>query len=114
MVLRYRYGTILASTLAEFCPETLPTGNPLRPDLHDHHHAARGNQCAFEPAVCFRSCHRKERLYQHDTISAMELIGDLGDINKVKAMLRELLDGAKLVIVEGGFQLVLKPLVLPK
>lgn len=55
-----------------------------------------------------------ERLYQHDTISAMELIGDLGDINKVKAMLRELLDGAKLVIVEGGVQLILKPPEPPK
>jgi hypothetical protein len=44
----------------------------------------------------------------------MELIGDLGDINKVKAMLRELLDGAKLVIVEGGVQLILKPPEPPK
>ena len=56
----------------------------------------------------------ESRFYQHVTILAMELIGDLGDINKVKAMLRELLDGAKLVIVEDGVQLILKPPEPPK
>ncbi len=60
-------------------------------------------------------------MYQHVTIFAMELIGDLGDIKKVTAMLHELLDGATVKVLPpeqmGGwcsFQLVLKPLAPPK
>jgi hypothetical protein len=42
-----------------------------------------------------------------------DMIGDLGDIAKVKAMLHELLDGATLRVVDGGFELTLKPLPPP-
>lgn len=45
-----------------------------------------------------------------------DMVGDLGDINKVKAMLHDLLDGATLFLVDSngnwviGAKLVLKPL----
>lgn len=44
----------------------------------------------------------------------MDAIGDLGDIQKVQAMLHQLFDGAQLKLVDGAMQLVLKPLPPPK